>query len=89
LIAIANFITTLPKLTSLANYSFWKICIKSTLTLITYSRAIFIANNMLNTLALYQTTDMDEIAKRNFLGSQFLVVLNSIFVVATTKHKVQ
>ena len=32
---------------------------------------------MLNVLTLSQTTDMDKIARRNFLGSQVLAVLNS------------
>jgi len=32
---------------------------------------------MLNALVLSQTTDIDKIAKRNFLGSQVLAVLNS------------
>jgi len=77
LIAIANFVTTLSKLTSPADYSFWKIHVKSTLALITYSEAIFTADDMLNVLVLSQTTDVDEIARRNFLGSQTLAVLNS------------
>jgi len=33
---------------------------------------------MLNALALPQTTDMNEIARKNFLGSQALAVYNSI-----------
>ena len=32
---------------------------------------------MLNALALSQTTDINKIAKRNFLGFQALAVLNS------------
>jgi len=63
------FITTLPKLTSLVNYFFWKICVKLILALITYSEAVFTANDMLNALALSQTTDVDEIIRRNFLDS--------------------
>ena len=31
---------------------------------------------MLNALALYQTTNMDEITRRKFLGFQVLAVLN-------------
>ena len=77
---MANFVTTLPKLTSPADYPFWEICVKSTLALITYSGTIFTANNMLNALALPQTTNMDEIARRNFLCSQALTVLNSILL---------
>ena len=77
---MANFIATLPKLTDLANYSFWKFYIKSILALIIYSRAIFTANNMLNALALSQTIDIDEIARRNFLGFQALAVLNFILL---------
>ena len=73
---MANFVATLPKLTSLTDYPFWKICIKSTLALITYPKAVFTANNMLNTLVLPQTTNIDKIAKRNFLGSQVLAILN-------------
>ena len=75
---MANFIITLPKLTGPTSYPFWKICVKSTLTLIIYSRAIFTTNDMLNALELSQTTDMDKIARRNFLNSQALAVLNSI-----------
>ena len=37
---MANFIAILSKITSLVNYSFYKIYIKSTLTLITYSGTI-------------------------------------------------
>ena len=68
---MANFITTLFKLTDSANYFFWKIHIKSTFALIIYSEDI------LNTSALPQTTDINKIARRNFLGSQALAVLNS------------
>jgi len=74
---MANFVATLPKLTSLADYSFWRIHIKSTLALITYSRTVFITDDMLNALALSQTTDVDKIAKRNFLSSQALAVFDS------------
>jgi len=49
---MANFITTLPKLTGLADYSFWEIHVKSTLALIIYSGAVFTTNDMLNVLAL-------------------------------------
>ena len=66
---MANFITTLPKLTSLANYPFWEIHVKSILALIIYSRAIFTANDMLNASALSQTTDVNETIRRNSLGS--------------------
>ena len=48
-----NFIVTLPKLTSSINYSFWEICVKLALTLITYLSTVFAAKDMLNTLALY------------------------------------
>jgi len=58
MIAMANFVTTLLKLTSLANYLFWEICVKSTLALITYSEAVFIADDILNALTLSQTTDV-------------------------------
>jgi len=73
---VANFVNTLSKLTSSVDYPFWEICVKSTLAFITHSEAVFTANNMLNALALPQTTDMDKIARRNFLGSQALAVLN-------------
>jgi len=66
---MANFITILPKLTSLDNYSFWEIHVKSILALITYSRAIFTANDMLNASTLSQTTDVNETIRRNSLGS--------------------
>ena len=74
---MANFVATLPKLTSPADYSFWGIHIKSTLALITYFRTVFITDDMLNALALPQTTDVDKIARRNFLSSQALTVLDS------------
>ena len=45
---MANFVATLFKLTSPANYSFWKIYIKLTLTLIIYSNTIFTTEDMLN-----------------------------------------
>jgi len=76
LIVIANFITTFSKLTSLAKYSFWEICVKSALILITYPKAVFIVEDMLNALILSQTTDINEITRRNFLSSQILAVLN-------------
>jgi len=75
---MANFITTFPKLTGFANYLFCKICVKLILALITYPEAIFITNDMLNTLALFQTTNIDRIVRRNFLGFQILTILNSI-----------
>ena len=58
MIAMANFVTTLSKLTSLADYPFWEICVKSTLALITYSGAVFTVDDMLNALTLSQTTDV-------------------------------
>ena len=75
---MVNFIATLPKLTGSAGYLFWEICVKLTFALITYSEAVFTTDNMLNALALPQTTDVDEIARRNFLSSQALTILNSI-----------
>jgi len=44
---------------------------------ITYLGAIFIAEDMLNALVFSQTTDIDEVIKRNFLDFQALAVLNS------------
>ena len=73
---MANFVATLPKLTSLADYPFWKIHVKLILTLITYPRAVLTAEGMLNALALPQTTNIDEVTRRNFLGSQALAFLN-------------
>jgi len=64
---MANFVTTLSKLTSLANYPFWKIYIKLTLALIAYLRTIFTAKDILNTLVLSQTTNMNKITRKNFL----------------------
>jgi len=78
LIAIANFVTTLPKLTGLANYPFQEICVKSNFALITYSKAVLTAEDILNALALPQTTDVDKVARRNFLSFQALTILNSI-----------
>jgi len=49
----------------------------SQLALITYTGAVFTTDDMLNTLALSQTTDVDKIAKEKFLNSQALAVLNS------------
>ena len=37
---MANFVTTLPKLTSLIDYSFWEIYVKLTFALIAYSGTI-------------------------------------------------
>ena len=76
---MANFVATLPKLTSLANYPFWKIHVKLTLTLITYPGAILTAEGMLNALALPQTTNMDEVTRRDFLGSQALYYNSKAF----------
>jgi len=49
---MANFITTLSKLTSLVDYPFRESCVKSTLALTTYSRAVFTTEDILNVLAL-------------------------------------
>ena len=76
---MANFVATLPKLTSLANYPFWKTHVKLTLTLITYPGAILTAEGMLNALALPQTTNMDEVTRRDFLGSQALYYNSKAF----------
>ena len=64
---MANFVTTLSKLTSLANYPFWEIYVKLTLALIAYPRTIFTAKDILNTLALFQTTNVNKITRKNFL----------------------
>ena len=64
---MANFVTTLFKLTSLANYPFWEIYVKSTLALIAYPRNIFTAKDIMNTLALSQTTNVNKITRKNFL----------------------
>jgi len=45
---------------------------------ITYSGAVFVVDDMLNVSALLQTTNIDEIARKNFLGSQALAVFNFI-----------
>jgi len=47
---MANFIA---KLTSPTNYLFWKICVKSTFTLIIYPNAIFTVKDMLKTSVLF------------------------------------
>jgi len=65
---MANFFATLFKLTGPVNYSFWEIHIKSTLVLIIYPRAVFTTEDMLNTLVLHQTTNMNKVTGRNFLG---------------------
>ena len=72
-----NFVATLFNLTSPANYYFQKICVKSTFTLIIYSNVIFSNEAMLSVLALPQTTDVNKIAGRNFLGFFALAVFNS------------
>jgi len=74
---MANFVATLPKLTSPADYSFWKIHVKLTSVLITYSRAVLTAENILNASTLPQTTNVDEVTRRNFLSFQALAVFNS------------
>ena len=73
---MANSIAILSKLTSLADYLFQRIYVKSALALITYSGAIFTTEDMLSTLAFPQTIDMDKVTRRNFLSSQALAVLN-------------
>jgi len=75
---MANFVATLSKLTGLANYLFWKIYVKSIFALIIYFGAIFTAKDMLNTLVLSQTTDVNKVTKRNFLSFQALAIFNSI-----------
>ena len=49
---MANFIATLPKLTSLTDYLFWKIHVKLALVLIIYLDTVFTAKDILNALAL-------------------------------------
>ena len=75
-IVIANFIATLSKLTSPANYLFWKICVKLALALIIYSETVFTAKVILNALVFSQNTDINEVTKRNFLSFQVLAILN-------------
>jgi len=65
---MANFIATLSKLTSPADYLFWKIYVKPAFVLIIYLGTIFTAKDILNALALPQATDVSEIARRNFLS---------------------
>ena len=65
---MANFIATLPKLTGTADYSFWEIHIKSIFALITYFEAVFTTDDILNVSVLSQITNIDEMARRNFLG---------------------
>jgi len=60
LITIANFVTILSKLTGSANYLFWKIHVKLALALTTHSSTVFTAEDIMNTLALFQATDIDE-----------------------------
>jgi len=74
---MANFITTLSKLTSLVDYPFRENCVKSTFALTTYSRTVFTTEDILNVLALPQTTDVNGVIKKNFLDFQALAVLNS------------
>jgi len=57
---MANFVTTLFKLTSPTDYPFWEICVKSTFALITYPEAVFTVKDMLNALALSQTTMLSQ-----------------------------
>ena len=64
---MANFVTTLSKLTSLVDYLFWEIYVKLTHALIAYPRTIFTVQDMLNTLALPQTTNVNKITRRKFL----------------------
>ena len=65
---MANFIATLPKLTGAADYSFWEIYIKSIFALITYFEAVFTTDDILNVSVLSQITNINEMARRNFLG---------------------
>jgi len=75
---MANFIATLLKLTSPADYFFWEIHIKSTFALIIYFEAVFTTNDILNILILSQITNIDEMARRNFLSFQALIILSFI-----------
>ena len=45
---MANFITTVSKLTSLADYLFWKICVKPVFAFITYHSTFFTVEDILN-----------------------------------------
>ena len=65
---MTNFVTTLSKLTGLADYYFQKICIKLALVLIIYPGTVFTAEDMLNTLALSQATNVNEITRKNTLS---------------------
>jgi len=69
LIVIANFIATLLKLSGFTDYSFYEIHVKSAITLIIYSSTVFTAKDMLNVFVLTQATDVDEVARKSFLGS--------------------
>jgi len=51
--------------------------VKLAFALITYSEAVFTAKDILSALAFSQTTNMNEITRRNFLSFQALAVLNS------------
>ncbi len=74
---MANFIATLSKLTSFADYYFWKICVKSTFALIIYPETVFTTEDILSASAFSQTTNINinEVIRKNF---QILAVLNSI-----------
>ena len=65
---MTNFVTTLSKLTGLADYYFQKICIKLALVLIIDPGTVFTAEDMLNTLALSQATNVNEITRKNTLS---------------------
>ena len=49
---MANFVATLLKLTSSADYLFWENHVKSIFVPITYSETIFTADDILNVSAL-------------------------------------
>ena len=72
---MANFIATLSKLTSFANYYFWKICIKLTFALIIYPGTVFTTEDILSASAFSQTTDINKVIRKNF---QILAILNFI-----------
>ena len=56
---MANFVTTLSKLTGSIDYYFWEIHVKLNFALIVYSGTIWTTKYMLNTLTLSQTTDVN------------------------------
>ena len=84
---MANFITTFSKLTGPTDYPFWEIYIKSTLAFIIYPGAVFTADNMLNALALSQTTNVNNVIRRECGQTLGRVRVRTVVIISLQRTK--